>query len=254
MKEKIETIPVNEAFDAGDECPFCQMERMTEQRTIRYVLGPGASYMEPDVRGVTDRRGFCRGHYKKMYDYGNALGSALMMQTHYAGLLEEFRREAEQFEMPAKKPLFGRKKTAEPEQTGMAAWAKERMGSCYICDRVSENMERYYATFFWLLREPEFRAKVERSKGFCMCHFAQLMEHARQELSNDQREWFYRTVFPLMEENLERMKGDIDWFVAKFDYRNAGADWKNSRDAVSRGMQKLQGGYPADRPFQMDPK
>ena len=58
MKEHIQTIPVNEAFDAHDECPFCNMERTVEQRTIRYVLGAGASYMEPDVRTATDRAGF----------------------------------------------------------------------------------------------------------------------------------------------------------------------------------------------------
>ena len=37
--------------------------------------------------------------------------------------------------------------------------------------------------------------------------------------------------------------------VEKFDYRNASADWKNSRDAVSRSMQKLRGIYPADPPY-----
>ena len=52
-----------------------------------------------------------------------------------------------------------------------------------------------------------------------------------------------------MQQNLQRVKGDLDWFTAKFDYRNAHADWKNSKDAVQRTMQKLQGGYPADPPF-----
>ena len=60
MREQIDTIPVNEAFESGDECPFCWLERMSEQKSIRYILGPGASYMEPDVRAMTDTRGFCR--------------------------------------------------------------------------------------------------------------------------------------------------------------------------------------------------
>ena len=34
--------------------------------------------------------------------------------------------------------------------------------------------------------------------------------------------------------------------VEKFDYRNKDADWKNSKDALQRGMQKLRSGYPAD--------
>ena len=40
MKEQLHTIPVNEAFEMEDECPFCAMERDVEQRSIRYVVGP----------------------------------------------------------------------------------------------------------------------------------------------------------------------------------------------------------------------
>ena len=89
MKEKIYTIPVNEAFETHDECPFCHLERDTEQRAIKYVLGPGASYMEPEVRLATDKAGFCREHYKKMFDFGNHLGSALIMQTYFVSMFEE---------------------------------------------------------------------------------------------------------------------------------------------------------------------
>ena len=55
-----------------------------------------------------------------------------------------------------------------------------------------------------------------------------------------------------MRDNLARVQEDLDWFVDKFDYRNATADWKNSRDAVSRTMQKLKGGYPADDPYKQN--
>ena len=250
MREQIDTIPVNEAFQSGDECPFCYLERMAEQRAIRYTLGPGASYMEPDVRGVTDRLGFCREHFQKMYDYGNALGNALIMQTYYAGLLEELEQEIRDFSTPPKRPLFGKK---EQESPHILQWARERQGSCYICNKVNYNMERYFATFFALVKEAEFRDRVESSKGFCMRHFIALMEAAQEKLPNAQREWFYPAVHTLMKENLTRVKGDIDWFVGMFDYRQAGKGWGNARDAVSRGMQKLQGLHPADKPYKMDP-
>ena len=35
MSEKLETIPVNDAFDSGDECPFCYLRRKAEQSTLR---------------------------------------------------------------------------------------------------------------------------------------------------------------------------------------------------------------------------
>ncbi len=251
MKEQIETIPVNEAFDAGDECPFCHLERMVEMRTIRYVLGAGASYMEPDVRTATDRAGFCRSHYKKMFDYGNPLGNALMLQTYLNGLMLEFEEQEKGYVPPAKKPLFG-KKRQEPKGATMADWAREKQDSCYLCQRIADNMARYYSTFFVLIRDPEFRTKVESSKGFCMCHFGQLLQHAETELPEKQKEWFRQTVLGLMRENLNRVKEDLDHFVGMFDYRSAGSDWRNAKDAVERTMQKMKGGYPADKPYRTD--
>ncbi len=247
MKEQLHTIPVNEAFDSGDECPFCFMERAVEQSAIRYTIGPGASYMEPDVRAETGRTGFCRVHTKKLYDYGNTLGNALILQTHMESIIDDFRREAAAFQAPAKKSLFGKKKPSEDEPY----WQRmeRQVNSCYICDKIKYNMDRYFQTFFVLLKDEEFRAKVMNSKGFCMRHFSQMLRMAEEFLPNNQREWFYPTVFKLMEDNLVRVKDDLDWLVAKYDYRNASADWKNSRDALQRTMQKLEGLHPADAPY-----
>ena len=246
MKEQIHTIPVNEAFQAEDECPFCYLERMAEQSALRYVAG-GASYMEPTVRAETDKAGFCPGHMKKLYDFGNNLGSALILQTHLAELMEELHREAQSFEMPGKRSLFSKKK--QPEAETFSRRLEKRVNSCFICTKIQYNMERYYRTFFVLLKDAEFRSRVTASKGFCLRHFAQLLDGAEEWLPNSQREWFYETVFPLMEQHLIRVKADLDWFIAKYDYRNASADWKNSKDAIQRTMQKIEGIYPADPPY-----
>lgn len=250
MKEQIHTIPVNEAFESGDECPFCYLERKAEQSAIRYVAGSGASYMEPDVREATAQQGFCRHHMKMLYDYGNTLGCALMLQTHMSGVLEAIRSEREAFKGPEKKSLFAKKKP-DQEQT-LSRRMMEIVDDCYICSKMDYNMERYLATFFVLIREEAFRRKVEDSKGFCLRHFAMLMEAARKELTKDQQQWFYDTVFSLMEDNMGRVKEDLDWFISKHDYRNAAADWKNSQDAVPRTMQKLEGLHPADPVYRKD--
>ena len=244
MKEQIHTIPVNEAFDSGDECPFCWLERKAEQSAIRYTVGPCASYMEPDVRSVTDARGFCAQHLKKLHEYGNTLGNALILQTHFGNLLEELQEEAASLQIPEKRPLFGKKKQSDT----IPYWKRlqERNRRCYLCEKNEYNMNRYFDTFFALLKEPEFRAKVERSKGFCLHHFSQVMELAEEKLPNSQREWFYPAVYGLMEKNLLRVKEDLDWLIAKYDYRNADKPWGNSQDALKRAMQKMEGVYPAD--------
>ena len=82
MKEQLYTTPLTDAFQAGDECPFCFVQRSLEQHSIDFVLGSGASYMEDDVRAETDKMGFCARHYEKMFIYGNKLGNSLILETH----------------------------------------------------------------------------------------------------------------------------------------------------------------------------
>ncbi|MBO5560490.1 MAG: hypothetical protein J6A07_02420, partial [Firmicutes bacterium] len=65
MKEKIYTIPVNDGFEKGGECPFCNMYQQLEKDAVDYMLGP--SYMEDDIRMETNKTGFCKKHYKHLY-------------------------------------------------------------------------------------------------------------------------------------------------------------------------------------------
>ncbi len=248
MREKIDTIPINDAFDSGDECPFCYLERDAEQRAIRYTIGPGASYMEPEIRAITDREGFCRQHFKMMYEYKNALGCALILQTYYTGVLMELEAKLDNYELPPKKGLF-RKKPVSQTENPLLTWMQEKQNSCFVCRQMDENMQRYYDTFFAMLKDGDFRKKVENTKGFCLHHFRILLEHSAENLPNSQRDWFREKIPALMQENLMRVKADLDRFVMKNDYRNADLPWENAMDAVPRGMQKLQGGHPADPVF-----
>ena len=250
MKVQIDTIPVVEAYEAGGECPFCHLQRQTEQKAIRYTVGPGASYMEPDVRAETDRHGFCATHFKKLFDYGNSLGNALIMQTYLIGLRKELEQQLNDFEMPGKKPFFGHRDSPEPP---IVHWLREKEESCFLCNRIQYNMQRYYASYFHLINKDEsFRKKVEQSNGFCLHHMADILLAADEYLGNSQQAWFYATVSNLQRKHFARVQEDLDWFIEKFDYRNASADWKNSKDAVSRTMQKLAAIYPADQPYRQN--
>ena len=93
MKEKLYTIPLNDAMNENDECPFCFLERALFQKTMDFVLGDSSSYMESDMRDKTDKAGFCRAHTKMMFDYGNSLGNGLILQTHLAKVQEELRQQ-----------------------------------------------------------------------------------------------------------------------------------------------------------------
>ncbi|MCD7738704.1 MAG: DUF6062 family protein [Lachnospiraceae bacterium] len=246
MKEKLYTIPLNEAVDAHDECPICFIERKLEQDTIDFVLGNSSSYMESDVRADTDEAGFCRKHFQKMYDYGNSLGNAWILKTHYRKKIDEMKKAFQQVS-PSKGSFKLFKKPAAEGENPLVDWIHKENESCYICNRFKDTYDRYMDTFFYLYREDSvFHDKILNSKGFCLTHFGDLCEAADKYLKPDERDRFYKEMETLMTDNMERIYEDVSWFIEKYDYRNRDADWKNSRDAIQRGMQNMKGGYPAD--------
>ena len=248
MKEKLYTIPLNDAMNENDECPFCFLERKLLQKTIDFVLGSSSSYMESDIREKTDEAGFCRLHTKMMFDYGNALGNALILQTHLKKVRKELHDQLAGYSPAGKGGFFKRITSKKSDETNtIRAWADGRESSCYICERMKDEFVCYISTFFFMYKKDEaFREKVKNCKGFCIPHFGELMEEAEKELSGDQLQEFASHMSSVMEDNFNRIQEEIDWFVDKFDYRNKDADWKNSRDALQRTMQKLHSGYPAD--------
>lgn len=262
MKEKLYTIEVMDALKAADECPCCNLERKMEQDTISFVLG--ASYMEDDIRAATDRAGFCRHHTKMMYDYGNSLGNAWILKTRMDYIRGQFKSQAQGKIRPSSgaegrkgmSSLLSRFKGGASSSAssrkggGESSWMKASEETCYVCRRFEETYGRIIRTFIYLIqKEPEFLAQLQQSKGFCLPHFADLLEACQESFSEAEKERVIPVLYQLMEENLERIQEDINWFIDKYDYRNKDADWKNSRDAIPRTMQKLVGGYPSDPVF-----
>jgi len=250
MKEELYTIPLNDAYAADDECPFCFIEKKLEEDLLDFALGSGSSYMESDIRAQTDIAGFCRYHFHKMFQYGNTLGNGWILKTHYENINRELSNEIKKFK-PAKISFLDRfKKTKEVNNT-MTAWVYQKQQSCYICSQYQDTYARYLDTFFFLYKkDPSFCEKLKNSKGFCLVHFGDVCQTAVEKLSEKHQKEFFDIIFPLMTENMNRLSEDVSWLVEKFDYRYQDADWKNSKDAVQRGMQKLKGGYPAAPAYQ----
>ena len=230
MKEQIYTIPVNDAFDKDSECPVCEMYKELENSALEFVMGP--SYMEDDIRMETDKVGFCPKHIQRMYAVKNRLGLALMMNTHNDRVIRDLKELAK--EKPQPKKLFGGKL----EVSGVKEYIDKLESSCYVCNRIKQMFERYIDTIFYMWKkDKDFKEKFKNCKGFCTCHYGLLYEAGREKLGNGYAE-FQETLNNVYFTNMERVNGDISWFIDKFDYRNADADWKNSRDALPRGIIK----------------
>ena len=166
MKETIYTIPLNDAFHAEDECPFCYLERDAEQHALEFILGSQASYMEDDIRMETDKMGFCRHHYKMMYDYGNRLGCGLILSTHLKKLNQEMTEQMKAF-TAGKSTFMGRMKktelTPDSPKTALGQWIhqKRTLAMCatisvpitkdiwtpsFICTKTARNLPSFLKT------------------------------------------------------------------------------------------------------------
>ncbi len=244
MKEKLYTIPVNDAFHTDGECPICQIYHSLETNAIEFTMGP--SYMEDDIRMETDRVGFCGHHLEQLYQNQNRLGLGLMLKTHMDRIISDI--EGLQTDASTEQPatggggFFRKKPPVKPGATSVSAYIHTLGQSCYICNRIHDIYERYLATVFYLYKNDEaFREVFLSSKGFCTPHYGVLRDMAPAELSGKLLADFLSALDRLYLDNMKRVRDDLEWFTDKFDYRNADAPWKNSKDALPRSACKVAG-------------
>ncbi len=230
MKEQLYTIPVSEALEKDCECPVCAMRQELEKASLEYTLGP--SYMEDDIRMVTDKAGFCAAHVKELYRQQNRLGLALILKTHMDRTIKDVERLS-------RGPVMGGGLFKKKSDAPVVEYLKKLNSSCFVCERVEAVFERYIATIFYLYeKESDFRQKLADSKGFCNEHYALLYEQAPQYLSGKYLTEFVEMLNEVYLTNMKRVRDDLEWFTDKFDYRNADAPWKNSKDALPRTLLK----------------
>ena len=230
MKEKLYTIPVNDAFNKDCECPICAMKKELEDNAVEYTMGP--SYMEDDIRMETDKLGFCQKHMVQLLQQKNKLGLAMILHTHMKKTSRDIKKILEK---PTKSGSFFKK----PEENLVISHIKNVKNSCFICNRIDNTFERYLITVIQLWKnDKEFEKKYESCKGFCMEHFGELLEVAQKELRGSKLEEFTKVTGKLYLENMKRVEDDLEWFIDKFDYRNVNEPWKNSKDAIPRSVIK----------------
>lgn len=231
MKEKIYTIPINEAVDLNSECPLCIIAEKLERDALDYTLG--AAMMEPDYRMLCNEKGFCNSHFSKLFKMSNKLSLSLILDTR----LEELRKQFSAYE----KQIDSRhKKSGLFKKTDAAPFQKPVLQSCVICEKINNTIDRYAEVFFYMWeKDSDFKERILSSKGFCMPHFYYLCQKADRHLKNPDE--FIKPIYEKQRSELERLQEEIHRFTLKFDYRNKDMPWENAKDAPLRTIEKTAG-------------
>lgn len=234
MKEKLYTIPVTETFQSDCDCPLCAIHDKLDKEATDYIMGP--SYMEGDIRMETNKVGFCKEHYDKMYHMQNRLGLALMCDTHIQEIIKQLEVGSASLKED-KKSFFSKGSKEKPELLSFLANISD---NCYICNKIKGNFDRYIDTIFYLWeKEPSFRELVNKSRGFCFEHFTLLLDKGKENLSKGSYADLVDAVVPKELEVLKALEKDVAWFIDKNDYRHKDAPWGTAKDSVERAVKLL---------------
>ena len=229
MKENICTIPINDLFKPKNGCPICRMKEMLEENYVEYIVGD--AMMEPSVRIETNRKGFCHRHFSKMFNVGKKLPNALILESHLQEIIDNI--------LPSKAKGKPDKKALEK--------IDELSASCYVCDRISNDIHHLLATVFVQYQKDEEFKKLYREQPFiCLDHYSLIMKDAmgKRGVSSKNISDFHTDTYNLTKNYLVELKGDITHFCSMFDYRNRDGDFGNSKDAIERSVEYLTGEKP----------
>lgn len=221
MQYHIQTNPIWDAFRSDTECPLCEIYDKVSARLVSQYLGEAV--MEPDFRVRVNKLGFCDRHFSDLYAGENKLGLGLQINTRTDKVLDTLR-------------IVDNVKAAKK----LAETVDEMNSSCVICESADEMMERYaYTVAQMYAHETEFPALLRGCKGFCLPHFSLLLRLASH--AGKAAPEYVKQLSCLQIEQMRRLNKETEWFTLKFDYRNAGKSWGNSKDAIPRGINKLRG-------------
>lgn len=238
MKETIYTIPINEAFDKKCSCAICSIENKIENDEIDATLGP--AMMEPDFRINSNHKGFCKTHYNSLLKNCKALPMALVLQTHIQQQNKDIFSKKIDF---VSKSKFMKKQSDEHiSAKNITEHIEKVTNSCIICEKIQDIMNRYFDNIIYIWKtQDDFRNKFASQDGFCIPHFAKLLEYAINGLNESEFKEFYHTIMNMQEKYLKQYYNDISEFTMLFDHNNNSTPTDNVKNSIKRSVHIISG-------------
>ena len=221
MSYHIDTGLIKDKIKESSECPLCAVQKIVEEQFLHEFLNDAV--MEDDTRAKVNKKGFCDRHFDMLFERQNKLSVALQIQTRSSAL----------------------EKLLEPVTSGKGAKKNaqkilDSLSTCIVCELTEESMIKYYkVTASLFAKEPSFSKHLISSKGFCLHHYAKLLEYSSS--AGFLQKQYLEILSNLQKKNFDRLKEDIDRFCAKHDYRNANMPLGSAENALPNMRIKLYG-------------
>ncbi len=228
MKERIYSIVLTDALNEECGCLLCTLEKRFEEDACEFFLGP--AMMEPDHRELTNEKGFCKRHLPMLFDKGNRLGLALVLETHVKELSKKF--------VLAKKNGFMKKAF---DAQAISDNLMLSCTSCAMCDKINTQLKEAAANFAYMCdEEKDFRDKFEKQGLLCPEHTCLVLSVCEKEVKSKNRDAFIEMLAKKQEDFLNGLYDDLHEFVLSFDYRNAGKELsENASTSVQNAVNHL---------------
>ena len=201
MHYHIDTGLINEKFKTDCECPLCAIEKKVAEQFLYEFLNDAV--MEDNTRIKVGKNGFCDKHFDMLFARKNKLSVALQIGTRAEKIA----------------PLFTAVKSAGAAKK-RAKEIKNAINTCVICDLIDESMTKYYKTVAQMFtREKEFYKILLSSKGFCLKHYAELLNYSNN--AGFMAKQYLSVLSSVQEKNFTRVQAELKAFCDSHDYRNA---------------------------------
>lgn len=234
MREKIYTIPISEAFDKKGLCPFCTIAKELDSKYTESTLGAGM--MEPDIRIMTNEKGFCREHFHKLSHLNKALPLSLVIQSH----ISENALSLFSSEQTVKKSFFRSSPSAKEKASDTLQRLNRHNQSCYICSRIQDTLNDYAETAIHMFKtEKDFREKFKSTQSFCLEHIELLINAGIKKLGEKDFEEFYQALETIYKSSITKLYENISEFANSFDYRAENKLSEGAKKSISDAIELL---------------
>jgi len=158
-----------------------------------------------------------------MMSTGPKLSNALLMQTRLEYI---------------KSNMLPDKLTSKPSKANLEN-IRNAKSSCYVCDRIDFDVNHLLSTVFAQVPiDNKLKEQFLKQDYLCLNHYELVVTRAMQKggVKSKYLPEFIEAANTLCKKYIDTLYDDVTHFTTMFDYRNAGGDWKNSKDSVERSV------------------